>query len=247
MLIGNLRQVRLARCWAPDGADAGAGNPGAGASPENDGEGGTFTQAEVDAILARKEAKIASKAANKASRSAAEALAAKFGIDVDEIDDLAERHKSTADAASQAESWQRRAKKHEATLAELQAENEKLRGAEHARRKRRVLESAAGEACNDLDLLLDHLEARGRLGVTSDGEVIALDESGDPAGVTVQELVTQTLKSKPHLQRAAPGVGGGSRPADGSAGMPNKPLDLGTAEGIEAGWNALQQRFLRKG
>lgn len=240
MLTRGLLAGRL--FWAPDGGTGtGPDNPGAGTSTDDRADGTrTFTQDQVDQIVRKRADRIAGKQASAAVSQALSAVAERFGVDVDELDDVAERFRASADDAQRAKSWETKAKRYETQLSEAQQRINALTSERDADLKWRTVQEQASGLSNDPALLFDHLEARGRLAV-ADGKVVVMAD-GTPSDQSVSDLIKETLKAKPHLQAAAPGPGGGgSRPASGG-GSSDEEIDLSTPEGRKRAFAAIRAR-----
>ena len=229
------QQMDAAKSSQPTDA-AKSGQPTSAANSEH--VPGDDITAIVTAELTKQNSRLMRKFAQEKAQATKEALdPIRDALGLQDDEDIAEK---LADIISgkKSEDSEARVLKRKLTIEEkerdeLRATSEKYRKAHRDRVTRGALLEAAGvdSYADDVAELL-----RGRVAVDEEDKAVVLDDNGDVAhGMTIQQLVQQTLEKKPYLRRPTAGSASGSgslpsRGANNGAGMP----DLKTAEGRQA-------------
>lgn len=166
-------------------------------------------------------------------------------LDVDSWDELQERLTGKQQAAtelekqlSEAKRKAREASKRAEAFGELEAKYAKL----STERNEHAMRSAVYEAARKVDahekLVFAMLVADKRIGVDEDGSVIVRGTDGEPAGLSLEKIVTQLVAENAALQRPSGATGAGSMPqntgaratGNGAGASPSEKMRAGVAD-----------------
>jgi len=149
-------------------------------------------------------------------------------LDLDSWEELSERltgkrqaetelEKQLADAKRKAREASKRAEAHD----ELTAKYQRLLGERNQHAMRNAVYAAASKIEAHEKLVYAMLVADNKIGVDDDGNVFVRGDDGEPAGLSLEKIVTQLVAENAALQRPSGAVGAGSLPQNTGARAPS--------------------------
>lgn len=228
--------------FAPEGAGGeGGGSGGAG----NDDPPKTFTQEEVNSLLAKEKRKLLKDVGDRDNRIKT-ILEAAEAEDDETVLSLIEAAKKAKPKGKDGDDESKKAieKAVQKVREEYAPKLERLSALEGEAKAAAILSAVTGkegvDAYNPEDFVV---RLQSKLGFDEKGKVVVLDEDGDPSDQTVAQAIAEIAKENPHLLRSKklPGSGGGTQTTVGGGGQQTVDGLKGSAK-IKAGLQAQAEK-----